>query len=233
MVSTCARLAIAAALLASCVRTGSYECGSADQCLRDGVQGRCEAVSFCSFPDPACASGARFGDYAGDYANRCVDEVGEIPDARLPDGPPTADAPMTDAPPSDTPMATCPAGYATLPGAGPHLYKRAATSASWQTHMTACATDGANAYLAIPDTTAELGALLGLAGADVWVGISDGATEGTFQTVRGQIATFLPWAMNEPDNNGNQDCVGAETATGKLESLPCTTMQLAICECEP
>ena len=198
-----ARLAAAATLFAACVRSGGYPCSSADQCMRDGVQGRCEAVSFCSFPDPACASGARFADHAGDYANRCVDEVGDLPDAGAPDTPATADAPIADAPASDTPMASCPAGYAALPGAGPHLYKRAATSASWQAHMTACATDGANAYLAIPGTTAELAALLGHAAGSVWVGITDTATEGTFQTVRGAIATFLPWAMNEPDNNGN------------------------------
>lgn len=225
------RLAVFAALLASCVRSGAYECSSADQCTRDGVQGRCEAVSFCSFPDPACASGARFADYAGDYANRCVDEVHELPDAGAPDT--AADAAPVDAPASDTPMTSCPAGYASLAGAGPHLYKRAATSASWQTHMTACATDGANAYLAIPDNGGELAALITRANADVWVGITDTATEGTFQTVRGQIATFLPWAPGEPDNNGNQDCVGAQKSSGKLESLACTTAHVAICECEP
>jgi hypothetical protein len=140
---------------------------------------------------------------------------------------------MTDTPMTDTPMATCPAGYAALPGAGTHLYKKAATSASWQTHMTACATDGANAYLAVPDTTAELAALVTHANADVWVGLTDTATEGTFQTVRGQIAMFLPWAASEPDNNGNQDCVGAQKSSGKLETLQCTTSHVAICECEP
>jgi hypothetical protein len=224
------RLAMAALVLAACVRSGGYECSSADQCMRDGVQGRCEAVSFCSFPDPDCASGARFADHAGDYANRCVDEVAELPDAGMPDA--MTDT-MTDAPPADTPMATCPAGYAALPGAGPHLYKRAGTSASWQTHMTACATDGANAYLAIPDSTAELSALVLHANTDVWVGITDTATEGTFQTVRGQIATFLPWGMSEPDNNGNQDCVGAMHPGSRIETLACTTSQVAICECEP
>lgn len=226
------RALVVVALLASCVRSGAYECSSADQCMREGVQGRCEAVSFCSFPDPACASGARFADYAGDFANRCVDEVSELPDGGTPDAP-ASDAPASDAPPSDTPMATCPAGYATLPGAGTHMYKRAATSASWQTHMTACATDGANAYLAIPDNSAELAAVIALANADVWVGLTDTATEGTFQTVRGQIATFLPWASSEPDNNGNQDCVGAQKSSGKLETLACTTSHVAICECEP
>jgi hypothetical protein len=226
------RIALAAVLLASCMRSGAYECSSADQCTRGGVQGRCEAVSFCSFPDPACASGARFADYAGDYANRCVDEVHELPDAGTGDAP-LADAPIADAPMTDAPMTACPIGYAALPGAGPHLYKKAVTSASWQTHMTACATDGAAAYLAIPNTNPELAALITLANADVWVGITDTATEGTFQTVRGQIAMFLPWAASEPDNNGNQDCVGAQKSSGKLESLQCTTSHVAICECEP
>ncbi|MBA3463038.1 MAG: C-type lectin domain-containing protein [Deltaproteobacteria bacterium] len=97
--------------------------------------------------------------------------------------------------------------------------------------MTACAIDGSNAYLAIPDNPSELAALV--ADGDVWVGISDSTTEGTYQTVRGAIATFLPWGPSEPDNNGNQDCVGALQASSKIETLACTTMRPALCECEP
>ena len=225
---------ILAALLASgCVRSATtFECASADQCMRDGIQGRCEVVSVCSFPDPICASGMRFGDYAGGYANQCVGDDGELPDAAHAPDASVPDGSLPDSSMADAPSGSCPASYTALPGAGgTHLYRKVTTSAGWSSHMTACAIDGSNAYLAIPDNAAELAALV--ADADVWVGISDSTTEGTYQTVRGTIATFLPWGASEPDNNGNQDCVGGIEATGKLETLTCTTMRPALCECEP
>lgn len=225
------KLLLAALFASGCVRSATtYECASADQCMRDGVQGRCEVASVCSFPDPMCASGMRFGDYAGGYANQCVGDDGELPDAS-----PTPDAALADGALPDSPMpdgaSGCPASYVALPGAGTHRYRKVATSAGWSSHMTACAIDGSNAYLAIPDTAAELTALV--ADGDIWVGISDSTTEGTYQTVRGAIATFLPWGSSEPDNNGNQDCVGAIMLTSRIETLSCTTMRPALCECEP
>jgi hypothetical protein len=227
-------IVIAMLAAAGCVRgAGAYECSSAAQCQRDGVQGRCESVSVCSFPDPACASGQRFGDYSGEYANQCVGDANELPDAGMPDGPAAPDGSNPDASMTDAMMLSCPVGYAAMPGVTTHLYRKVVTAAGWSTHMTACATDGANAYLAIPNDATELAALVTLANADVWVGITDTATEGTFQTVRGAIATFLPWSASEPDNNGNQDCVGAKKDDGKLETLQCTTSHVAICECEP
>ncbi len=37
--------------------------------------GQCEASGFCSFPDPACDSGRRYGEFAGDgLGGSCVDE---------------------------------------------------------------------------------------------------------------------------------------------------------------
>jgi hypothetical protein len=60
------------ALLSGCVRSGAFLCGGDEACVIDGVAGRCEPVGYCSFPDPFCADGRRFGDHAGVHSNECV-----------------------------------------------------------------------------------------------------------------------------------------------------------------
>jgi hypothetical protein len=199
-----------------CVRSATFECASADQCTRDGVQGRCESVSYCSFPDGTCASGQRFGDYAGTYTNQCVGDGGP------PDGPTDGRSGLG-----------CPVGYTALPGVPNRLYRTLLPAASWTNLRTACSAEGANVYLAIPDDMTELSALLTLAGADVWVGIDDQTIEGTFQTVLGATPTYLPWGPGEPDNIGNKDCVQALAASSLLATLSCGTQRIAVCECEP
>jgi hypothetical protein len=53
-----------------------YACNNDDQCRRDGEQGTCRAIGFCSYPDDDCPSGSRFSPNAGgDRAGTCVDEV--------------------------------------------------------------------------------------------------------------------------------------------------------------
>jgi hypothetical protein len=61
------------AVCGGCIRGGaSFQCASDSECMRGTTAGRCEAVDYCSFPDPGCASGSRFGDLSGPYANQCV-----------------------------------------------------------------------------------------------------------------------------------------------------------------
>ncbi|HEY2745245.1 MAG TPA: hypothetical protein VGL86_11500 [Polyangia bacterium] len=54
-------------------------------CVREGVQGTCEANHWCSFPDATCAGGRRYGEFAGDgLAGACVtaaDSCGAIGEA--------------------------------------------------------------------------------------------------------------------------------------------------------
>jgi hypothetical protein len=205
-----------------CIKAAAFQCATSDQCVRDGAQGQCEAVGYCSFPDSSCASGQRFGDYSTSYANQCVGET----DGGMTGG----DATVHDAPQDGR---ACPAGYSTLPGVPNRQYRKLLTAAPWMNHVTACTAEGANVYLAIPDDATELSALVTFAGADFWIGIDDMAVEGAYKTVRGATPTFLPWAPGEPDNAGNQDCVEALAATSKLATLQCNTAHIAICECEP
>ncbi|HSD86038.1 MAG TPA: hypothetical protein VLB44_00935 [Kofleriaceae bacterium] len=47
---------------------GSFACTTDMQC---GTDGKC-AEGFCSFPDPNCSSGYRYGDLSGPQSNSCV-----------------------------------------------------------------------------------------------------------------------------------------------------------------
>ena len=58
-------------------RASAFACNDATQCLAGGVEGTCQPDGWCSFPDPGCESGERYGDYAGeDVAGRCVPSGG-------------------------------------------------------------------------------------------------------------------------------------------------------------
>ena len=66
--------------LAGCLRSTSHQCSDSSEC-GDGV---CEASGFCSFADPGCNGGRRYGDGAGDLAGTCV---GDAPGPDGGDGP--------------------------------------------------------------------------------------------------------------------------------------------------
>jgi lectin-like protein len=196
--------------LGGCLRTTSFTCHEDGDCST----GRCETgVGFCSFSDPTCDSGRRFGDLSGSLANQCVD------------GSSGGDGGV------DTPAAGCPASYISINGSA-HRYKLRSTAGSWTTHKTACA--GENAFLAVPDDAAELDTILSLSNAVTWVGITDAATEGTYLTVLGTPATFLPWATGEPNNQPapGADCVRALT-TKQYADDRCSSFFVAVCECVP
>jgi len=217
------RATLVTAMLASgCIRAAAFECTSDPQCTRAGVQGTCEAVGFCSFPDATCASGHRFGDVSGKYTQQCVGDVGNGSDASIDSGVPIPDG------------IGCPVGYATLTGVPNHVYRRIGTADSWQNQVTACQADGANVYLAVPDDATELQAILALASTDAWIGVDDLATENSFVTVLGGAATFLPWAALQPDNSGGgSNCVMALSASATYDDKRCSTVAIAVCECEP
>jgi hypothetical protein len=63
---------LAVVLVAGCLRSTAYHCGNDTDCQKGGAQGTCEPESFCSFPDPDCASGKKFGDLSGPLSNTCV-----------------------------------------------------------------------------------------------------------------------------------------------------------------
>ncbi|HET7506556.1 MAG TPA: C-type lectin domain-containing protein [Kofleriaceae bacterium] len=218
-------LALAAAAGAGCLRSTEFRCQRDAEC---GASGQCEAVGFCSFPNTSCAdSGRSFSDSAGQgLASSCV-PAGDrpSPDAGMDPPPPPPDAVVPSG---------CPADFAAVAGSA-HLYKKL-NNVTWDGAAAACKATSTSAYLAVPDDATEL---LNLDTAAMivpfWVGIDDKVALGTFVTQKGDTATFLPWASNEPQN-GNQGhprlCVRAVSTTA-IATDECATRHVAICECEP
>jgi hypothetical protein len=208
-----------AGCLGGCLRSTEFHCIDSTQC----GGGTCQPVGFCSFDDSGCTSGQRFGESAGSFAGQCADGGGMDAgvDAEV-------DAPIDMAP-------ACPASYAAVTGAPANrVYRLISDQESWDTQRTACAADGANAYLAIPDDAAELMAINTLVpnGSDWWIGVGDADTEGTYVNVKGVTQTFLPWDMNQPNNINNADCVEVHQNNRTWNDTTCSTPSRALCECE-
>ncbi len=67
-----------AVLVGGCVSPTSYACTDASMCFVGQVVGQCQPTGFCSFPDGECASGQRYGKFAGSgLADACVPSEGE------------------------------------------------------------------------------------------------------------------------------------------------------------
>jgi hypothetical protein len=212
---------------AGCLRKTEFQCANDSAC---GANGRCEANSFCSFPDPGCASGRAYDPSAGDLAGKCVGA--ETPSDGGPDTNMPGDGSTTDMPP-----AGCPSGYTPLTGGQTgHLYKLAGGAENWTTQESACQLTSSSSHLAVPDDQAELTALDGLAATNHWLGITDAAVEGTWRNVLNANQTFLPWQPPAPDNNApgqGEDCVEGLPATNTINDRRCQDKLPAVCECAP
>src|SRR5262249_34655639 len=49
-----------------------FHCQNSSECVLSGVQGTCEATGLCSFPDPTCCAGRRYGAHDGIVSSQCV-----------------------------------------------------------------------------------------------------------------------------------------------------------------
>lgn len=101
----------------ACADSEVFNCQNATDCGGDGT---CEPSGFCSFPDPACPSGRRYGDLAGTgLANKCVDPDGEsstgIPNDTSSS---TSDGSSSSGPASTSPSETSDASTSSSTGGG-------------------------------------------------------------------------------------------------------------------
>lgn len=224
---------ILVAVLAStgCLRKTEFKCSDSAAC---GAGGACEANGFCSFADGSCNSGRRFGELSGEtFSGQCVG-----------DGQTGIDG-GTDGQPDGQTNPSCPAGYTMLAGISDRSYRVITTPQTWSMQRDDCADDATSGtYLAVPETQAELTALL-VAADDprIWVGVEDaGQDDQMFATVSG--ASYPTnnglWAGGEPDDTafsggaaGGAECVAAEMNSERLSDERCSSAYVAVCECEP
>ena len=149
------------------------------------------------------------------------------------------DTPDTDAGPAPGRM---PAGYEELGTMG--WYRVVATPGGLDAARIDCDDDVAGAHLVVVDDAAENAALRRhaedrLAGARVWLGISDAAQEGTWRTVDNLTVDFTDWRGGEPDDAGGSDCavlLGADDGPGnggRWDDVPCAEAHPYVCEWHP
>ena len=67
-------LGLALSSAAGCNTPDAFACSNSAQCATPDVDGPCEGSGFCSFPDPDCPSGRRYGGLSGALSNACVDD---------------------------------------------------------------------------------------------------------------------------------------------------------------
>lgn len=59
--------------IAGCGPAAAFQCENDLDCLRGSqTPGMCQAVGYCSFPDGACESGQRFGEFSDAFGDKCV-----------------------------------------------------------------------------------------------------------------------------------------------------------------
>lgn len=128
----------------------------------------------------------------------------------------------------DAPIATCPADYIPVAGAGELRYGPLVQVAeSWIAAQMYCINEGTR--LAIPTSRYESLALADLAsGSTVWIGVSTVDSADVWTTVSGTPATYLPWDVGEPDGDG--ECVVMET-DGEFLDRSCAEGLYFVCEC--
>lgn len=170
-----------------------------------GPSGQCEPAGYCSFPDGACAEGRRYDELAGaDLAGRCVSSAG------------------------------CPASYtATVPGSSAR-YRAVLQAAPWPAAQEDCADDGVGTHLVVIGSAIERSGVGALIGDDLWIGLSDRVTEGTFRWVTGVASPFTAWAAGQPDGGaGGDDCAEQKhMMMAGWHDQPCEEPLPYVCECD-
>lgn len=74
--------------LEGCESIPFFHCQDDADCRTNTGQGQCEVNGLCSFEDPACETGRRFGSYAGRLSGSCV-HADAAPDEGTTGGPPS------------------------------------------------------------------------------------------------------------------------------------------------
>lgn len=133
-------------------------------------------------------------------------------------------------------LEACP-GYATT---STGRYRFVETKASWEAARGDCADDGTGTHLVVFGSDAERLAVTLLYPTDVWIGLSDRVTTGTYRWVTDEdttpypLLTTPPWKAGQPNDGGGgaEDCIEMESS-GFWDDRPCTGDTRAyVCECD-
>jgi hypothetical protein len=225
------RLCPLLALVASgCIPVDAFECSGNDGCVRNGVQGHCEAEGVCSYEDEECDSSRRYSPNAGALANRCVeDPVASDADTA------TTTASSSEASGNETASA-CDAS-APDPGCDEctpvvvsgRAFELCAPARTWPQARDACVQRSLTLASIHGDAENEaLGALVPWPDV-VWIGLNDRDVDDAYAWVDLSPTDYLAWGPDQPDDpDMEQDC-GALGNAGAWSTWRCETPNAYVC----
>ena len=139
---------------------------------------------------------------------------------------------MPDAPVNDAPELCT--GYAPIMNGQPGSRYRLLIATTWLPAEIQCEVHGA--HLVVLGDSNERDAILEMvapSAADLWIGMSDRRTNGSFLDVTGDSSQYFEWDSGEPVSGS--DCVlliVGGGSHGKFRTQNCSTVNVAVCECD-
>jgi len=100
--TTAISVGLAIGVAAGCARDTTFTCNDDSECRASDSDGVCEETGYCSFADPECETGQRYGEHSGDLSGTCVDLPGTSGTGESADDVADATSPGSDDPSDPT-----------------------------------------------------------------------------------------------------------------------------------
>ena len=140
------------------------------------------------------------------YCSVSYDCACQLPLCEMSQAPTKAPSKSPTLPPTLSPVSEseCDDGWLAYDG---NCYKMVSHDETFESCDALCATEGAT-MLCIPDaaTNAWVGNNLMTSGADLWIGLSDEATEGQWEWASGCSSTYFDWNSGAPGGGTRENC---------------------------
>jgi len=111
-----------------------------------------------------------------------------------------------------------------------HCYKHYASTDNWGAAAIVCQNWGG--YLAVVTGAGENQFVDSICAANCWLGAADIITEKTFLWITGEPWGYTNWSLNEPNNQGNEDCL-MMWSNGLWNDAGCSSYLAYVCEKNP
>ena len=208
--------------LTGCVSLDAFRCTTSAECVLDGVTGTCDPTGTCSFSGSADAASV---------------DAPTLPDVDA--GPPRCgDGTIREhVEECDPPGATCTSScLACAPPAviasDGHCWELTGVGTYTSGHAACVVRPGGHVAspISAEENNGPLVMMRALADDQVFVGLGDARTEGTYVYSTGEGTGSIPWAISEPNGGDGENCVAAGGA-GWLD-LDCGGPRATACERE-
>ncbi|XP_072021898.1 C-type lectin domain family 19 member A-like, partial [Amphiura filiformis] len=111
-----------------------------------------------------------------------------------------------------------------------HCYNYVAIAKSWSDAEIYC-NNQYGAHLVSIHSSAENSFVNGISGSyNVWIGLSDQATEGTFKWSDGSQVNYAHWDLGEPNGGGAENCGHLWSHSVTWNDSICSSKKIFVCK---